>query len=79
MAKPRRTVLDPVTSEEVPMTVDEDALEDAREKVQKRGAKPADHKRYKELQEKVAKARQKRREDEGRTGVTVQATSGEGN
>ncbi len=75
MAKARRTVLD-LDGNEVPMSVDEDALEDAREKVQKRGAKPADHKRYKELQEKVAKARQKRREDEGRTGVTVQATTG---
>jgi hypothetical protein len=72
----RRTVLTP-EGEEVPMSVDENALEDAREKVHKRGASDADHKKYRDLQEKVAKARQKRREDEGRTGVSVVTSNGE--
>jgi hypothetical protein len=75
MGKERRTVLN-AQGEEVPMSVDEDALEDAREKVQKRGASAADHKKFKELSAKVAAARQKNRNDEGRTGVSVQATSG---
>jgi hypothetical protein len=77
MAKPRRTVLD-ANSHEVPMSVDEDALEDAREKVNKRGATDAERTKFKELSAKVAEARRRNREAEGRTGVSVKATTGGG-
>lgn len=75
MAKERRTYR-LADNEVVPMSLDEDALEDAREKVHKRGASDADLKKYKALQDKVAAARQSTRSDEGRTGVSVQATTG---
>lgn len=75
MAKERRTIR-LADNEVVPMSLDEDALEDAREKVHKRGASDADVKKFKALEEKVAKARQKAREDEGRTGVGVVTTDG---
>lgn len=56
---------------------DEVALEEVREKALKSGSK-ADLQKLKDLSKKVADARVRARNKEGRTGVSVVATSGAG-